>query len=306
MKRSTHVVMLAMMLAMLAMLAALEVPAYAAPSSSMARYKPTSPRALAHFEAGNRLYKSGVKPDRPFAERVRDLKLAIEAYLAGRAIEDAPAFDYNLGHASWVLVDNVSAVTHLLRFLERAAPDEQLRAAVETEIATLDPSGAIRADLRRARDAVRSAEPKEATAPAVPAPNDPPRAPASPALTPAGQPIPTTSARADASHGWAWLGWSLTAAGVVGGGVTTWLAVSAASLRDDAQDVSRPTSERLDLEDRSDSRRRTAFIVGVGSGAAIVLGIVTLALPARDAAPRRTSAWNVGLTGHGVAVFGRF
>jgi hypothetical protein len=68
----------------------------------------------------------------------------------------------------------------------------------------------------------------------------------------------------------------------------------------------RTTLDRVNLESRADSRRRTALIVGVGSGAAVVLGIVTLAVPARRSGSSPATAWNLGLTGNGVAVFGRF
>ena len=48
------------------------------------------------------------------------------------------------------------------------------------------------------------------------------------------------------------------------------------------------------------------MIVGIGSGAAVILGIVTLVLPARTDARATSNAWNLGITGNGVAVLGRF
>jgi hypothetical protein len=104
---------------------------------------------------------------------------------------------------------------------------------------------------------------------------------------------------------WARLGWGLTAAGVVGAGVTTWLAVSARGLDTDAAASGR-ISERLDLQDRADSRRHAALIVGIGSGAAVVIGVVTLLLPDRADPPAQGRAWNLGITGNGLAVIGRF
>jgi hypothetical protein len=311
--RCSYVLVLTVAVATLAMPARAR-PVGAAPTStsagagSMARYKPTSVASLAHFEAGNRLYKSGLKRERPFADRVRDLRGAIDEYQAGAQLEDAPAFDYNMGHTAWLLLDNPSAVAHLLRFLDRARPDDHLRAAIEKEIASLDPSGAIRDDLRRAQptasaDAAESASTK-ATASVGP-------------VLKAAQPVPTS--RVDGaplertppepsrpSHAWTWVGWGLTGAGLAGGGLTTWLVVSANSLDRDAQATNRSSNERLDVQDRADARRRAALFTGIGSGVAVVLGLVTLAFPARSDGRRATSAWNLRLTGNGVAVVGRF
>jgi hypothetical protein len=272
----------------------------ASPSTSTAQYKPTAPAALAHFEAGNRLYKSGLDKARPFVDRVRDLRGAIEEYRAGASVEDAPAFDFNIGHASVVLVDNRTAVEHLQRFLSRAHPDEPLRAKLVKEIEDLDPTGEVRADLRRSEERAQAAKGDPVVVPAPP----PAPAPTIPLPPPVRSEPP--NAIGEPGHGWVWLGWGLTAAALVGGGVTTWLAVSATGIDSDAKDTTQTTSDRVNLENRADSRRRTALIVGVGSGAAVVLGIVTLAIPARRSGSSPATAWNLGLTGNGVVVFGRF
>jgi hypothetical protein len=308
MARHSHPLLLATAV-LLAFLLSSTAPVAAQPSSSLARYKPTKPDALVHFEAGNKAYKDARITSRPLSERVRDLKRAIDEYTAGQALDDAPAFDYNIAHAARLLVDNPTAVAHLQRFVGRAQQlDEQLRRAVDNEIAELDPSGVIRAKLQAVSAPVAENEVSPAarrTAPAATAP--PSAAPRAPQAAPALAPTSTTAAAEPrGSRVWVPLGWGLTAAGVAGGGVTTWLAISAAGLDTDAADTSRSISDRVDLQHRADARRRAALIVGIGSGAAIVLGVVTLVLPARADARSGRTAWNLGITGNGVAVFGQF
>lgn len=273
-------------------------PASAPSSSTLGQYKPTKPAALVHFEAGNRLYKSGLNTARPFPARVRDLRAAVQEYEAGALVEDAPAFDYNLGHAARVLVDNRAAVAHLQRFLERAHPDEPLRSAIENEISDLDPAGDIRMQLRQA-----DAHAQEPTPASVARPT--PVASLTTSATKPAQPE-LRAPVAKPGRAWSWAGWGLIAAGVAGGGGATWLAVSATGLDADAKDTTRSITDRVDLQNRADSRRRSAVFVGVGSGAAIVLGVIILAIPARPASSASATAWNLGISGNGVSVFGRF
>jgi hypothetical protein len=294
----------------------LAVPVSAAPVNSLARYKPAKPAALARFEAGNRAYKDARDTTRPLADRARDLRRAIDEYSAGQAIDDAAAFDYNIAHCARLLADNATAVAHLQRFLDRAAQlDAKLRDDIEREIAELDPSGSIRANLRQASapgpsnaapiaavEAPPSSHTAVASQPALPIASPP-------GVSPPGASGPSatsTVAAPRASRAWLALGWGLTAAGVVGGGVATWLAVDAAGLDRDSKDTSRATSDRVVLEHRADSRRGAALIVGISGGAAVVLGVVTLLLPARSETRAATSAWNLRVTGNGVAVIGRF
>ena len=284
----------------------LGVVARASAESSLGQYKPSRPDALAHFEAGNRAYKDARNASRPLADRVRDLKHAIDEYTVGQALEpDAAAFDYNIAHAARLLVDNANAIAHLQRFLERARPDEQLRQKVENEISELDPSGEIRANLRQAKAPSVESKPSPPASSTLPPPSAAPGA--SQPVAPA-PPVSTTAAQHESheSHVWVRLGWGLTAAGLLGGGVTTWLTASANGLDSDAKSTSRTSADRLDLQNQADSRRHAALIVGIGSGAALILGIVTLALPARAGAHATSTAWNLGITGNGAAVFGRF
>jgi hypothetical protein len=310
--RQPNLVLLAIAM-VLSVMVALCASAAAAPPSPLARYRPTSPGAIARFEAGNRLYKSARLASRAPADRVLDLRRAVDEYTAGQALEDAPAFDYNLGHAARLLDDPAKAVGHLQRFLDRAQPDEPLRGAVEREIVELDPSGAIRAELRTAKEPTTK-EPLGESRPVPASPLSTAPLQVSPAASPvapgADLPLAPLAVSATAKHRgsrtWGYVGWGLTATGVAGAGVATWLVFDAAERSDSAKDTGRPTSDRLALQRQADSRRRAAMIVGIGSGAAIALGVVTLLLPARAHPASTDTAWNLGITGNGVAVFGSF
>jgi hypothetical protein len=302
--------MLVAAMAALGLLLRSQVPAAsAAPSSSLARYKPTKPAAVIHFEAGNRAYRDARDVARPLTDRVRDLKRAIDEYTAGQALDGAAAFDYNIAHCARLLVDNATAVAHLQRFLERADElDAELRRSVEDEIAELDPSGAIRA------------LPGQTHAPHSergPPPTDPLRAQPLAAdrsaaqghaqqVLPAAPPAARTAPPPRASRTWPLVGWGLIATGVLDGGVAAWLAFDAAGLDRDAQDTTRTISSRVALEHRADARRNAAVVMGIGGGAAVVLGVVTLLRSARADASAASSAWNLGVTRGGVAVIGRF
>jgi hypothetical protein len=283
------------------------VPAvFAAPSSSLVRYKPTNPAALVHFEAGNRAYKEARDATRPLTDRVRDLKRAIDEYAAGQAIDGAAAFDYNIAQCARLLVENATAVAHLQRFLERAGPlDAELRQSVESEIAELDPSGAIRAlphpPTPHGERAAPPALPRAAAVPDRSTAQDPAQQ-----VPPGAPPATRTAPPPRTSRTWLHLGWGLTAAGVIDGGVAAWLAFDAARLDRDAKDMTRTISSRVDLEHRADVRRNTAVIMGISGGAAVVLGIVALLRPARADASAASSAWNLSVTRSAVAVSGRF
>lgn len=270
----------------------------APPASSLAKYKPTETEAVVHFEAGNRFFKGARIASRPLAERVRDLKRAIDEYAAGQALEDAPAFDYNIARAARLLVEHATAIAHLQRFLDRADQlDDEFRRAIEDEIAELDPSGEIRARFRPASsqvnakskpsppDALRVSVPLE-QASAAPGPALVPTAGSGATTTTAPSPAATTVTEPRGSRVWIPLGWGLSAAGVAGAGVTAWLGATAGEM--------------------DGSRRRSALIVGIGSGAVMIVGVVTLLIPSRAHAVRSGTAWNLGITRNSVTVLGRF
>jgi hypothetical protein len=102
-------------------------------------------------------------------------------------------------------------------------------------------------------------------------------------------------------------GWSLTTLGLAGGGVTAYLVLDAQNLDHQATDAeaNHQASIRNELTDRAASRRRSATIVGIGSGVALATGLVLALWPSADRAPTQAS-WHVGITGNGLAVAGQF
>ncbi len=295
--------------AMIASMALVVPSSVCAEPSNWSRYKPTTPTAVTRFEAGNRAFKEARIATRPLADRVRDLKRALAEYTAGQALEDCPAFDYNIATAAALLDDKAAAVEHLQRFLDRAQPppDASLRQSIEDEIGDLDPSGAIRRQLKS--EHTPAAQERTSPPPSGPRGTVAPTVPRVLVPTPGTEPPVTAISTGTApreSRVWTRLGWGLTVAGVVGGGVATWLAVSAGQLDDDAKDTHRTISDRLDRQSQADSRRHAAVIVGVGSGTAVVLGVVAIIVGSRVDASASGTAWNLRVTGHSIAVLGRF
>jgi len=307
------------------------MPVSAAPISSPAslsdKYKLTDPEAIMHFQAGNAAYKTGVDKHRPRADRDRDLERAIAEYTAGQAIQDRPVFDFNLGLAYKALGHADEAIEHLQRCVDLA--DETIsaeaRADAEKKLAALDPGGKRRAELAKRRAVapqpapIAAPQPGSTTAPRVSpvaeverasvssAPSAPPPREPSPVSPPG---LSTTEAMTPhRSVRWTRVGgWGLTGAGLLGAGVTAWLVLDAHSLDNQAKDAQahHTASERQTLADRADARRRSALVVGIGSGALLASGALILMLwSGRDPAPTRIG-WNLGITGHGVAVSGRF
>lgn len=291
--------------AWLGMAAMMASPTAAAPSNDLATYKPTDPVALAYFDEGNRLYEAASDKRRPRADRNADLERAVVAYTAGREKQAAPAFDYNLGLTYKALGRNADAIDHLQRFLARIPVDVAFRVSVEKKIDSLDPSGELRADLERKHAAAST--PLVAMAPA---PNDalrtsppPSAAPAEPAASSSS----TDTATRTPAHWGRIAGWGLTGAALGGAVVTTWLVVDAQSLDRQASDAKANPLEsvRNQLTARASSRRSAATIVGIGSGALLVSGVLVLVLTSGSDPPPRVG-WNVGITTTGVAVMGRF
>jgi tetratricopeptide (TPR) repeat protein len=311
----------ARLLAGVAWLVVCATPVSAAPPSSAAsladKYQLTDPDAIGHFQAGNAAYKAGVDKHRPRANRDRDLESAIAEYTAGQAIQDRPVFDFNLGLAYKALGRTDEAIDHLQRFLDRAdeTVSAEARADAEKKLAALDPAGKHRAELAKRRVAPPPPVPAPApnVAPVADVERTPiaPRAPAPVTPSPVSAPGLATTETMTPRSSVHWTrvgGWGLTGAGILGAGVTAWLVIDAQSLDDQANDAqaNHSVSERQALADRADSRRRSALVVGIGSGALVVSGALILILSSgHEPAPTRTG-WNLRITGHGVAVAGRF
>jgi tetratricopeptide (TPR) repeat protein len=302
------------------LLAMRAVGASAAPTSSPAsladKYKLTNPAAITRFQAGNTAYKSGVDKRRPRADRDRDLERAIAEYTAGQTTQDRPVFDFNLGLAYKALGRTDEAVEHLQRFLDLAdeTVSAEARADAEKKLAALDPEGKRRAELARKRAAVFAAPAPSPDVPPTshvertsPAPSAPP--PAMPMRAPPPEIATTEAMPSRSSVHWSRIGgWGMAGAGVIGAGVTTWLVIDAQNFDSQANDAqaNHRVSERQALSDRADSRRRSAVILGVGSGALLASGALILFFSSgSDPAPTRTG-WNLGIMRNGVAMMGRF
>lgn len=101
------------------------------------------------------------------------------------------------------------------------------------------------------------------------------------------------------------LGWGLTGVGAIGAGVSIGLLVSAKGLDDDAN-AEEQQSVRDDLRERASDRRLIGTIVGVAGGAALITGIVKLAIAPKDRERTVTASWNVSFDRSGIFVMGRF
>lgn len=239
------------------------------------------------LDEGNRLYDV-----RAFAE-------AVEKFKAGAVIEPAPVFDYNLAQSYRQLGQYSEAIWHYKRYIDTGHPRAEKLAAIRGFIDQMQAELDHKA-MSQPPTEMLGREPSEPAAAPTPLPAISPRS-AEPRR------VESNEVAADRSRGrWRWLGLALTAGGLVGGGVTTWLAVSAHSLNSDAQDPTRTSSERRDLVDRADSRRQTALVLGIGSGVALAAGVITLAIVARGPSQTSSTAWNLGFTGNGIAVLGSF
>jgi tetratricopeptide (TPR) repeat protein len=276
---------------------------FAAPAASaLSKYKPTRADALARFDAGNRFYRAASDERRALTDRNRDYERAIAEYTAGSQLEDAPAFDYNIGLSLRTLGRSAEAIAHLERFVDRADPEGDVRTSIAEKITAMDPTGELRAELRRKRLAT--------VAPA----SEPPPVTVAPTARPVHPPVtadePTTHEGSSPSSARRWdpLGWGLIATGALGGGVATWLFIDASSLDRSANDAGAHGDQagRRSLQDRASSRRSLGVAVGVGGGVLVLAGVLKLTVLSGGDPPPTRAAWNLGLTGDGVAVFGRF
>jgi len=242
--------------------------------------KPTTVVARDRVTAGNRLY------------RVRQFEKALEEYKAGALKEDAPVFYYNLGQCYRQLGRFEEAIWHYQRFLNRANPlPEKYKQAVEDFISDMKAELDKKVMTRPPTDAA----PGSTMFPNRPAPNES---------------ISHVASVLDRAESEPWyadgLGWGLTGSGVVGSGVSMWLLLDAAGLDDDANHESSQVTQTA-LRNRAGDRRLAGTIVGVVGGAALLTGILKLAIAPKDRQRRSTATdLALGLTGNGIVVQGRF
>ena len=234
--------------------------------------KPTKSAARDRLSAGNKLY------------RIREFEKAAEEYKAGALIEDVPVFYYNLGQCYRQLDRYEDAIWHYERFIERGKPTGQLRGAVDAFLIQLN------VELQRKA--------------AVPAPVEP-----TPGLKASEPPPPPPKIIKVTISGQSWyrdrLGWGLASAGAVVIGVSGWLLIGAKGIEDDANSQA-AQSAREHLRDRATTRRITGSIVGGVGLAALVTGIVKLAMSPADREETVTTSFNVGVSSDTVFVAGRF
>jgi hypothetical protein len=297
-----------------------KLPASACPASSPPANKPVDREAVTHLSAGNRAYKIAIDRKHPLSddERQHQLETAIEEYSSGQRCDDAFVFDFNLGQAYAALGKRREALEHFLRFRDRADLDDADRANVEKRIAAVDPTGKLRAD-RQAAAIQRASAPTPITTevprtaagmqttqgpgmPLAPSPAAERQPISPPALSPMTESAPRSSVR------WGRIaGWTLTAAGLAGAGVTTYLVLDAQNLDQQATDAeaNHQASVRNELTARAADRRRSAVVFGIGSGVVLATGLVLALWPSNDRSSTQGS-WNLRISSHGIAVAGRF
>lgn len=249
---------------------------------------PASQKAREHLNRGFRLYNN------------QDFRAAIDEFKAGVLVEQCSCFDYDLGQSYRQLGMYKEALWHYQRFLNVGNPTGEVLEAVQKWITEMQAHLA---------DAARTMPPTEAAPPTPPEPSPAStasRATASPTQA-AAQPDPRKRDAPpgdDRSGSVSWFGWTATIGGVAALGTTGYLFLRASSL-DDQGNKSLDHRMRNDLHDQASARRTAGVIVGV-AGAALTATGVYLVIASRHHDRSTTASLDVGLTGRGVIVFGRF
>jgi len=230
--------------------------------------RPANPQAVAHFQQGNAHYK------------VREFDEAAKEYKAGELIEAAAIFDFNLGQCYRQLAKYEDAIWHYDRYLRSGVATQVEVDAINKWIAEM------RAEMeQRAKSA-------------------PPTEPAT--MQPAPQPAPVRSASTSLTvEPWYYdgLGWGLGGTGLIAMGVSAALFLDASSLNDDANHAMSQL-EANTLHDKASTRSLLGTVIGIGGAGLVVTGVIKLIIHPHDTSS--TSALNVGVTGGGLVVFGRF
>jgi tetratricopeptide (TPR) repeat protein len=239
--------------------------------------KPVSREARGHLDRGNKLYNLG-----SFEE-------AIVEYKAGALIEQVPVFDYNLGQANRQLGNYRDALWHYDRFLANGRPVGKLRDAVISFMAEM------RTHLANKAQTMPPTDPAPASGASPPTVSQPSLSEQQRGRVPNDALVPGEDRD--------WVGWSLSAAGVVGLGTAGYLFVHASQLSDQValeQDQQRRNQLRSGVHTNV-----VAGTITASAGAALVIaGVIRLALH-RDERARRAT-WAVTATSGGVMVLGSF
>lgn len=242
--------------------------------------RPASAAAQEKLTAGTRLY------------RLQEFQKAIEEYKAGALMEDAAVFYYNLGQCYRQLGEYEKAIWHYQRFLDRAKPvPAKYKTAAEGFIKDM------KAELEKKAMTSQPTEPAPDPRPTGAATESTQSATNAPQIVTVVQ--PTEPWYADG------LGWGLAGTGGIASTISIYLLLDAKSLEDDANRESSQVTQAA-LRDRAGDRRLAGAIIGVAGAAALVTGIVKLAITPSAQERTATSSLDFGVTRNGFAVVGRF
>jgi hypothetical protein len=240
--------------------------------------RPTSKEALEHLAKGSKLYGVG------------EWAKAADEYKAGALIEEAPIFDYDLGQAYRQAGEYKLAIWHYKRFLK----------AYTTPGPRMDSVQKFIADMQAELD--QKARKEEPTEPASVQSGSAASEPAKPSPTP----VPPVAIVPHEREHWYedWFGWGLAGTGVVGVAVGGALLLDASSLNDQANHTV-AQQEAQALHDKADTRSLLGTVIGIGGLGLVATGAIKLAVHPSEPATQ-TASWSLGVSSHGVFVFGRF
>jgi len=214
-------------------------------ASPLDKYKPRTTE-------GKRYYKLGAN-----FLLLKNYELAIKAFKDGFLVEDAPVFLYNLAVVHGEMGKLKESIDYYERFLLLARdPHPAVKRGVEKLVKKL------RAELKkRERDKARDKKNKRHSTAKPPPPVK---------LPPGGHPIPEPWY----SDG---VGWAITAAGFIAGGVGLGLLSNASALRSDAKRELNVDTRRA-LEARADTRETIGIVFALTGVATLAGGVVKLIL----------------------------
>jgi tetratricopeptide (TPR) repeat protein len=238
--------------------------------------KPADAEARQHLQQGNKLY------------HLREFDKAVDEYKAGALREDAPVFSYNLGQCYRQLGKYEDAIWHYERFLSRAKPTGELRAAVEGFV------WEMRDEMQR----------KAMTPPTDAAPADSTK----PVDTSVGTTLDARSVQDGGERVAPWyadgLGWAMAGTGLLAAATSAYLLVNANDLDVQANAEDRQAVQQQ-LRSEASSRRTAGIITGVGAAGLLIAGVIKLAIH-DHATSGHTAAVRVVITGTGVGLAGSF
>lgn len=227
--------------------------------------------------------------------RLRDFKRAIEKYKAGVRIEDAPVFYYNIAqcYRQWHKYD--AAIWYYRRYLSRGDVRPEVEKAVRGFLKGMSAEIEREASTRPPTEVIGQGDDHK---PSNVASDD-----NSDSTTDSGG--HTSSTAAPVPWHKDWVGWTITGAGVATGIVAIALFSSASSL--ESKSGSEPDQILRDRY-RSDasSRRTWGTVFGIAGAAAVITGVIKLALHPHHKKLEKATGLTVGINRRGIMLSGRF